>query len=68
MIFSPQDKNKLNCQEILEVLLGTQNIKMASGSSEMTEETKKIARNVLKEAKRAELNLLEIREKNKRGC
>ncbi|KAL4498627.1 hypothetical protein ABPG72_019745 [Tetrahymena utriculariae] len=52
-------------EDILEVLLGTQNLTVTSKSQEISEETKKIIRNVIKETLRAQISFKEIKQKYK---
>ncbi|KAL4449314.1 hypothetical protein ABPG74_015696 [Tetrahymena malaccensis] len=52
-------------EDILEVLLGTQNLTVTSKSQEISEETKKIIRNIIKETLRAQISFKEIKQKYK---
>lgn len=57
--------NYISKEVILDVLLGSQSLNILNESEELTPETKKVIRNILRETKRAEIHLTELREKYK---
>lgn len=57
--------NYISKEVVLDVLLGSQSLNILNESEELTPETKKVIRNILRETKRAEIHLTELQEKYK---